>query len=331
MDDYLKEETQKNLARAQSILVAIAKEAGFDALASGLALFLCLKKLRKNVSIIGQDPSVSDAQKLYAVDKIRKRESNNNLVITVNNAIDKVDKVTHFLDGKTLKLVIHALAGSEGAQKEDIGFEYSSVYPDFIFAIGYESMDQLRKEFAHEQDISSDVWIVSINKDKMSQQFAQVNLTDPSGSSISEITTTAIKTLSLPIDEDIAFNLYSGLSQATRMFTPSLTTPATLETAQYLIKFGAGKASLANINIEPKFSGAAPRPAGLSQNPWGPTKRSGIPSAVFSTQKRTDYAQFLNKSETQKPIEETEREESKESWLKPPKIYRGSKSFDSES
>src|SRR3989344_7577678 len=204
MDDYLKEETQKNLARAQSILVAIAKEAGFDALASGLALFLCLKKLRKNVSIIGQDPSVSDAQKLYAVDKIRKRESNNNLVITVNNAIDKVDKVTHFLDGKTLKLVIHALAGSQGAQKEDIGFEYSSISPDFIFAIGYDSIDQLRKEIAHEQNINPNLWIVSINKDKLSQKFAQVTLNDPNVSSHCEITTSFIKILSLPIDEDIA-------------------------------------------------------------------------------------------------------------------------------
>ena len=331
MDDYLKEETQKNLARAQSILVAIAKDAGFDALASGLALFLCLKKLHKNVSIIGQDPKVSDAQSLYAVDKIGKGKGNNNLVITINNAIDKVDKVTHFLDGKTLKLVIHALAGSEGAKKEDISFEYSSVSPDFIFAIEYESMDQLRKEFAHEQDINSDSWIVSINKDKLSQKFAQVNLSDPNVSSICEITTAAIKTLSLPIDEDIAFNLYSGMSHATRMFSPFLTTPATLETAQYLIKFGAGKASLASINVEPKLSSAALGPAPLSQNSWESTEQSRAKSAVFPTQKKTDYAQFLNKSETQKPIEGIEREERKESWLKPPKIYRGSKSFDSES
>src|SRR3989344_5335491 len=308
MDDYLKEETQKNLASAQSVLVAVAKDANFDALASGLALFLCLKKLGKNVSIIGPTPKVSDAQSLYAVDKISKEQGNNNLVITINNAIDKVDKVTHFLDGKTLKLVIHALPGSEGAQEEDIGFEYSTVYPDFIFAIGYESIDQLRKEFAHEQDINPDTWIVSINKDKMSQKFAQVNLGDPGGSSICEITTAAIKTLSLPIDEDIAFNLYSGMSQATRKFSPSLTTPATLETAQYLIKFGAGKASLASINADPKFSSVVPGPAPLNKNSWESTKRSGVPSAVFPTQKKTDYTQFLNKSETQKTIEETERE-----------------------
>lgn len=330
MDDYLKEETQKNLARAQSVLVAVAKDAGFDALASGLALFLCLKKLGKNVSIVGPTPKVSDAQSLYAVDKISREQGNNNLVITINSAIDKVDKVTHFLDGKNLKLVIHALAGSQGAKKEDIGFEYSSISPDFIFAIGYESIDQLRKEIAHEQNINPDTWIVSINKDKLSQKFAQVTLHDPNVSSNCEITTTAIKILSLPIDEDIAFNLYSGMSHATQMFSPSLTTPTTLETAQYLIKFGAGKASLANLDIEPKFSSVLPKPDSL-EDIWGSTKPSRAQSAVFPASRKTDYAQFLNKSEKQKPIENIEKEESKESWLKPPKIYRGSKSFDSES
>lgn len=331
MDDYLKEETQKNLARAQSVLVAVAKDAGFDALASGLALFLCLKKLGKNVSIIGPTPKVSDAQSLYAVDKISNQQANNNLVITINNAIDKVDKVTHFLDGKTLKLVIHALTGSQGAQQEDIGFEYSSIPPDFIFAIGYDSIDQLRKEIAHEQNINPDAWIMSINKHKLSQKFAQVTLYDPNVSSHCEITTTAIKILSLPIDEDIAFNLYCGMSHATQMFSPSLITPTTLETAQYLIKFGAGKASLANLDVEPKFPSVLTQPESFGQNIWGSTKQSRAQSAPFPTSKKTHSTQFLNKSENQKPIEDIEREESKESWLKPPKIYRGSKSFDSES
>lgn len=332
MDDYLKEETQKNLARAQSVLVVVAKDADFDALASGLALYLCLKKFGKNVSITGPAPKVSDAQSLYAVDQISKENSVNNLVITIDGAIDKVDKVSHFLDGKILKLVIHSLPGSVPVTKEDIQFEYSTISADLIFAVGYNSQDQLEKEVTHEHNINPNVWIVSINKGNLSQKFAQVSLYDPNVYSTCELTAGAIKALNLPLDEDIAFNLYAGLSHATQMFSPSIATPTTFEIAQYLIKSGAGNASLARSAGQLRSASSVFQSVTASgENAKQPLGISQTPPANFPQVKQGNYPKFFDRSKDQKPIEDVEREEGKEAWLKPPKIYRGSKSFDSES
>jgi len=321
MDDYLKQETERALARSRNILVAVAREADFDALAAGLALYLSLKKIGNKVSISGPGPKVSDAQSLYAVDKISALDDSRDLTITIDQAVDKVDKVTHSLDGKMLKLVIHALAGSAGVKKEDINFEYSNSKADLIFAIGFASQDQLKNEITHEQNINSDVWILSINKGTMNQKFAQVHLADPQASGISELTSSLIRTLNLPLDEDIAYNLYSGILHATSMFAPQFLKPATLEIARFLIETGAGRASLAGAQYTPK-----PIAGRLDQQPENTQQ---TPSANRS--QPANFPKLLNRSADQKSVEQVEKEGNKESWLKPPKIYRGSKSFDSES
>lgn len=318
MDPNLKQKTQERLTKAENIVICTPQNADFDHRASCLALYLSILKIGKNARVIAKNPTIEEAQKLYGVDKIGKNStSNGNFVISISNAVDSVDKVTYFLDKDKLKIVVHPLAGSSGVKKEQITFENAPVKPDFVIAVGFSSKEVLKQEIPQEQIIDSETWVVSVNKSLDSQKFAQVNISSTQVSSISEMCAQLIQELALPLNEDIAYNLYSGISYATQGFSPALTSPLTFQVAAWLLKFGAGRASFAK-RTEKDIA----KPVSIQQ------KSEIIEEQPLTTANLIDE---LPKPE-ETPLEQVEFEKSKEEdWLKPPKVYKGSKSFDSES
>ncbi|MBI3342109.1 hypothetical protein HY024_03215 [Candidatus Curtissbacteria bacterium] len=347
MDQDLKQKTQDNITKAQSVMVAVSPDSGLDGMAAGLGLFLAFQKLGKSASIMAQSPTAGDAQKLYGVDQIGKAQGVTNLVVTVENAVDTVDRVSHFLDGDKLKLTLHAFPGSTGPTKDQVSFAEEMTQPDVIFAIGFTTEDNLKQYVTQVQNISPNCWLVNINTQDMGQIFAQLNVFDPNASSLSEITAQLIADLALPVDEDIAFNLYEGISQATTQFNPGHVGTNTFEIASWLIKFGAGKASFAGSSKLSQTSfQPQPRPQFQSQpQPQTQPISSTQPQSSAFSQMLNIGQQIPTESQTQPqnqaqpqamgevietPITQVEREKgsSGDDWLNPPKIYSGSKSFD---
>ncbi|MBI4037447.1 hypothetical protein HY382_00175 [Candidatus Curtissbacteria bacterium] len=317
MDPSLKQKTQERLTKAENIIVCAPLNADFDHKAASLALYLSILKIGKNARVLAKEPTVEEAQKLYGIDKISSSsKSTDNFVIAINDAVNSVDKVTYFLEKDKLKIVVHPLAGSTGINKEQITFDNAPAKPDFVIAVGFSSKEELRKEFAQEQIFDPETWIISINKSPDSQKFAQVNISSTQVSSISEMCTQLIQELALPLNEDIAYNLYTGLSFATRGFSPAQTSPLTFQVAAWLLKFGAGRASFA-------------KKAQKTESDFAPQQKQYSQEEQYTTL-QTLPGELPGPEET--PLEEVEVEKSKEEdWLKPPKVYKGSKSFDSES
>lgn len=303
MDDYLKQQTQDKLTKSEKICIAVSQTLGFDGLASALALYLSLSKLGKNPQVVAKNPSVDEAMKLYGVGKIGNLpDSKKNLVISVEHASTNVDKVTYALEGSRLKIIVHAIPNSIGISQSDISFSKEASNPDLVIAIGYDSIESLKNDFTHEQSIDSKTFIITVNKMQMRQNFAQINILEDGANGVSEVVTRLLQELALPVDEDIAFNLYSGIAFSTQNFSPSLTNPASFEAAQWLVKFGAGKASFAS-------------------------KQAEVPQDQQTNQLQTERPSPVKPLQHDFDSEET----SQEDWLKPPKIYHGSKSFDTDS
>ena len=290
MDQNYKNTILDNLTKAENILIVVSKTLGYDGLAAGLALYLSLIKLDKNVSIVAKAPTVGDAQSLYGVDKIGRAESVRNPVVVIDNAVETVDKITYFLDKTKLKVVIHPLPGTQEITQDQISVEYTSAPASIIFAIGVDNLYDLRSEFTHEQEISPEAWILNISNLEPSQKFAQIDVVNTQAAGVSEVMARMLQDLALPVDEDIAYNLYSGVRASTNNFSPNLVSPISFEIASWLMKFGAGKTSLARRAKEPFL------PPDISQDFF--EKTTAVP-------KSTD-------------------------WLKPPKIYKGSKSVSGE-
>lgn len=310
MDPYLRDKTLNSLSKAESIAINVSPDSGFDGSASGLALLLSLEKLGKTVSLKAKSPTVNEANNLYGVNKIGKTGGKTNLVVAIENAVKNVDKITYFLDGDRLKIVVHALPGGK-VEKENISFEQTESEPNVLFSIGYSSGESLNIDFAREQNNDPKVWVVNISNKNPRKEFAHLNLVDPSAASLSEMIAILFQELALPVDEDIAFNLYAGIRFATDNFSPARSKPTSFKSAEWLLKFGAGKASFANDSIAKIADSESPRPK--------PADFRSFQTANFADEK------------VETSPEQVEREKSSEDdWLKPPKIYKGSKSFDTE-
>lgn len=347
MDQNLKQNTIDNLTKAQAILIVVSENAGLGGVAAGLALMLACEKLGKTASIVAKSPTVSDAQKLYGVDKIGQIQGSQNLVLAISNAVETVDRVSHYLDGDNLKLTLHAFPGSNGPAQNDVSFSQEMIEPDVIFAIGFQNEEEMKQNVTHVQNISPNTWLVSISRQDMGQIFAQVNVFDPNSSGLSEITAQLVADLALPMDEDIAFNLYQGILEETKQFNPGAIGSKTFEIAGWLIKFGAGNASLARTGQPSMPQSRMPQPnvappAFQPQDMMPPVQpQYSVPPVSNS------YPQFQPQAASQNqagsageivetPLTQVEREKaptatstSGDDWLKPPKIYQGSKSFDS--
>lgn len=340
MDQSLKDKTLENITKAQSVLIIVNPESETDGLAAGLGLCLSMQKLGKNAAIIAKEPSVGDALKLYGVDKIGKYKGNKNLVVVIDNAVETIDRVSHFLDGDKLKLILHVFPQSNGITQSQITFEEEGVKPDVAIAIGYTSEDQLRKGIDRVQNIDSTTWLINVSRADLGQIFAQVNVFDPNGGSLSEIIGNLINQLALPLDEDIAYNLYTGISHATSMFSPGKTSPTSLEIASWLLKFGAGKASFAQggsqfnrpVQAESPRLAAIPQPLTEQKSAQSifaqtPPPSSAIPNQPVMprftpTQAQENVAPTAAEPEPQS--EAATPPKNAKSWLNPPKIYKGS-------
>ncbi len=321
MDQNSKDQTLEGLTKSENILIVAARDLAFDGLASGLALYLSLAKLDKQVIILAPEPQVADAQKIYGVDHVGKTSGIKTPLIIVRNAPQTVDKVTYFLDGDTLKVVIHPLAQGSGVAKDQISLEYTNNQIELVFALGFASFEKLRSEITREYTIDSNTRIISIDKQEPSQKYAQSNFIDPNVTSVGEITAKLIQDLALPIDEDIAYNLYAAIREATGNFSPAKASTKTLEIASWLLKFGAGRASLAQGE-----SGRARIAQKFDQNRHEETSSALPPSQVPSASPLFDRIPTIEELEGKQEHTEV----GSGDWLKPPKIYQGSKSFDRE-
>ena len=117
-----------------------------------------------------------------------------------------------------------------------------------------------------------------------------------------------IRELALPLDEDISYNLFAGIAQKTNNFSPYHSNSSCFEIASWLMKFGAGKASLAQ--------NATKLQAGQKAQSATNFYTSQSPNPVFEHVSDID--------------EKVINADSEQDWLTPPKIYKGSKSFDRE-
>ncbi len=335
MDPKLKDTVLDQIAKAENIAIVISNSLGFDGLAAGLSLYLSLIKLDKNVSVVANAPTVGDAQSLYGVDRIGNEGVNKNPVIVVENAIETVDKVTHFLDKDKLRLIIHPLPGTPPISENQIKIEYSSTPASLIFAIGIDNLPDLRSQLTNGQEITPEALIVNLSNSQPSQKFAQIDIVNTQAASVSEVTAKMIQDFALPLDEDIAFNLYSGVRATTNNFSPSIVSQITLEIASWLLKFGAGKASLARQTVKsPQMYPQQPNmPRPIAKQPFpfpfpqmNPTPRQTQQPPTVDEDLDDDFFEKMTRLEDVEAAAQGQEAPKSSEWLKPPKIYKGSKS-----
>src|SRR3989344_349471 len=335
MDHNDQETILSKLTKSEQPLVVVSPRGTFDDLAAGLALYLSVKNLGKKSSIYANVPTVDEASRLYGVGEIGNVKNQKNFVITVQNAVKNVDKVSYFLDSDNrLNITVHALPGGPGVSEEDVSFDNLLVLSDIVFSIGFESKMELEQIITPEQLNNPNVLTISINRPTMSQKIAQIDVIDNESMSMCETVTEMIQNLALPVNEDIAYNLFAGISFASGNFLPAKSTQRSFQLAGWLVKFGAGKSSMAtSLQNASRFyktqtfapQGTSSRSMTAKSAALGKVANNLTPDHVSPQHNFPSQVQDAASNLPQQTLQ------SNKDWLRPPKIYKGSKSFDRES
>lgn len=219
----------EQIKSAANILIAVGADHTLDELAAALSLSLSFEKLGKKVTVFSSKlPLVEDAS-LYGVSKIKNQFQTGNLVVSIPDALTSVDKVTHYLDGDTLNIVVHPVEGSARLTPEKVSIRAGEGIPDLIILINTPFSNILNNFATQEQIKYSKITKFIIGKADINHGD-EIIITPAEIASFSETAVWVLVKLGAPLDGDCAANLFSGMKYSTN-FTPPVASASTFEAA----------------------------------------------------------------------------------------------------
>jgi hypothetical protein len=285
-------------------------------MASALSIYLTLKSLGKDVSIISGKQPLVEVSNLVGIDRVTPtfESSNGDLIVSFPYQQDEIGKVSYTLENGLLNIIVKPKDAPLSFGEKDVIFKRSGNNPEVLITVGVKRISELQSFF----DVQSlkDTAIVNIDKVDVNEGFGDIVIINQESSSVSEQVASLILDMGLSLDPDISQNLMSGIISATRNFQSSRTSSIAFEMAGVLLRNGAKR--------------EMPRPTEQARTPQQFGYRPRQPQQIGSQQVGVQQAGIQNQQRTQQirqQIKEYQREkkgdETPPDWLEP-KIYKGS-------
>jgi len=340
-DAQLSEVVQK-LPSVQNILIVLSSSPSADDLASGLALLLSLQQAGKKASIATEGVIRVEHTHLFGVGQIQNRipqANGGNFTITLSGVVTKdasgqeavpaLEKLRWEPQGSDLKLIFQTVPGQK--------FEPTQVTPsyeggnfDLIFTLGVTSLDLLGNLYSVNQQLFSSNYVINIDNKPGNTNFGRSNVLDPIATSISEMMVQILPSLQLPMDQDSATNLLSGIFEATNNLQGTNLTADTYQAVAQCLRAGGQKPGNQPPVINPLETTAFQQIFNITPPAQVITEPSVAPQPQPVAQ---PFIQPVPQVPTQ-PVEQSSPEEAPDGetatssnpeadWLTP-KIYKGS-------
>lgn len=259
---------KNKLATASSILVAVPSQITVDKLASGLALFLSLEQLGKQVDIVSEATVLVAHSNLYGVGKVR-----NSLpqiggggdftltlegVVSPDGTVPSLEKLDWFPEGANLNLVFHVLPGQSFKPTQVVPkYQNTASSSSLVFVVGAATLNDLGGVFINNPQAFSGSFVVNLDNNGANSNFGQINIVD-SSASLSEIVASVLNSLGLNVNSDIASNILTGIYNYTNNLTVNVN-PDTFIVVGQAMQVG-GKVPTVNVNPMPNPSGVPALP-----------------------------------------------------------------------
>lgn len=335
------------LPQAKSVLIALPVSSNIDKLASGLALYLSLKSIGKEVSVVCDDTILVGQSHLYAIDKVQKtlpQTGSGDFIITLegvaaNGIVPSLEKEDYFVNGNNLDLVFKVLPG-QTFQPSKITPHYQNGSFDVIITIGATSLNNLGSIYAANTQVFSSGHLVNIDNQQVNTNFGATNVVEPNASSLSEMISLVMFNLGLPLIEDISTNLLTGIFDVTDNLTGQKVGADTYEAVALCLKAGGRRPGQFQPQPQPQqptvsqnsFVQPAPAP-GAGWNFGGNAGPTFDLSALMPADPQTQQETITPTMPNAQPVEEApspeERpagegvvSEAEPDWLTP-KIFKG--------
>lgn len=249
--NYPLSEIQGKISTGQKIVLALPSNPTYDQVASALGLSLSLSETGKQTEVICPTPMTVEFNRLVGVDKISGKTKGRDLVISLNYSPEQVEKVSYNDDSGRPNIVIQPKTSAPALNESLVSFSYAGSGEDLLFLVGIKDAGQLSLLGLSEIPAEK---IISINTEPGSGSFSQINIIDGQASSVSEIVLGLISGLNLPLSQDTAQNLLSGIWQKTRKFTDQGLGADAYEAVAICLRAGAQKPTeiQANPRLEEK-------------------------------------------------------------------------------
>lgn len=253
------------IASISQIVVFLPDNASRDMVAAALSLYLSLIQQGKQVIVVYPRQPIVGWSHLVGVNKLTQVMSNKNFIISLDYAEGSIEKVSYNIEGNKFNLVIEPKTGSDPFDESKVSYSHAGVSADMLVTMGVQSLEQLGKYLTENKNLFSEKPIVAFDH-KGAVNFGTVQLSK-SASSISEVLAQVLQQIQIPINTDIASNLYDGLVSGSRNFTVPQVTGQTFELAAWLMRQGARKSNVVRQEEMPDKESSAPKSAEAGQTP----------------------------------------------------------------
>lgn len=352
MDTQTKQKIAEILQKNQAVSIVLGKNARFDDMAAALSLYLSLKADGKQVSIATPVEPIVELSSLVGINKVKTAlgQDKGDLTVSFPYQEGEIEKVSYTLENGYLNIIVKAGQNGLSFSEKDINYKRTGGHIAVLFVVGTPRLSDLETLF--DPEALKNTTVVNIDNKNENQGFGDTVFVSTVYSSVSEAVASLLTTLSLPIDQDIAQNLLSGMSFATDNFTSTKTSPTAFEMAAHMLRKGAvreQKQQRSRLSQDTFSQFGAPMPKapvrtestfGQSRDQKGFRPRSPFPFQKPQLQQprpqfQSSTSQFgapMPKNNTTPPPFIEQKDNSKENdlqdeapadWLTP-KVYKGS-------
>jgi bifunctional oligoribonuclease and PAP phosphatase NrnA len=229
--------------RSKSILIMPSAPVDGDSLGGALSLYLTLKKIGKQATVVCADP-VPEAFQFLPTTKIVSHEftAANDFIVALDCKKAKIKNIRTMLEHDKVNIIITAKKGQ--FSKEDVSFHSGPSRYDLIITVDTADLEQLGRFYEDNTELFSTVPLINIDHHASNGYFGKINLVDIMASASTELLIPLIRDFENDsgkeiMDEDIATLILAGIITDTGSFQNANTTPRSFAAASQMIKQGA--------------------------------------------------------------------------------------------
>jgi nanoRNase/pAp phosphatase (c-di-AMP/oligoRNAs hydrolase) len=220
MKNYQVSDIKNLIATSKTALIAVP-QLDVDSIGSALALALALKKANISAKVFCPHKTDANYTKLSGLELLTDVYNPNDLIVTLDYPLDRIEKVTYNQDNGKLNLVVQTKEGSPKVAESQILISNQAGSADINFILGDEA-----GLGANTSMVNKGNW-VNISSVNVEKSWAKANILDQDAP-FSEILTSLLPLLGLELSQDSAKNLLIALRVATQSFSINVS-PETFE------------------------------------------------------------------------------------------------------
>ena len=200
----------KTIQDAKGVGLLVQKDVGVDPAAAMMALYHLFFSMGKKVTPVVPEKIPQEVQGLASSLEIKHDFGPKNLVITLDTNKTPIERVSYKSEGEKFQLVIHPLARS--FEVENIHYSYEGLGFDLLVTLGVQKLSDLGELYEKSRGDFSKAVVINLDVSSANENYGQINIVDPSKSSISELVFHQLLAWELTPSKEVAQCLLTGLA-----------------------------------------------------------------------------------------------------------------------